>query len=1090
MKKIITSLALLMAVSSVSAQDPSAWKEGDEVSDQLQWAEYDFSVFTQPGSEGAVWQTAGEGITAFDFNEVEMFNKAEGSELYQVFWLPAGVYRFTWQGFYRGNYNPGYWDGSEQINAVVFAESVTLDEEGNIRETGRSTTSKFASIASSKNSDGRLYTTDAWDNDVSYTYNGTQYFVPNCMNGTRQYFDAGYYADNTIQVIQTEDGYVRFGIRKTGHLDGDWTIFSNFQAFYVSDAGEAVQLQIAKDEFYKALDEADDYEEVLGDFPALNGYYQEAKMEIIDKYDVDDGTVELYTEGVAAVTAVMAQFKQYYKTATSLLALVEASESLAGSTSYPGLSEFQTAISTAKAVAEDGEDEDMSKWVTTSAEDYTKALNTLAMARANYLMSKGLSADNSYNFTELINFPFFCNNEYNPTFNPETNHWEYAEEVYFGNGEKQGWDDLGESGPDDKCTYKTTTRLLLADKVTISGDTTSILKWYQTNTSGYEPYWNHKMTSAKQWATPGSRREIVQKLIGLPDGYYSLKGMCITWGNDWTNENPSNLGIYLENNGKRVESTDEVRRSGWWNYSIDDWTTVTTGMLKVEGGEAKVAFHANGFSSFTGMQLIYYGENPDFTALIQPAVNAALANAENLILNGDRTTVATILAQIPESVTGYEAYEEALKVVAEANAYITAANNYLAANDPTTSFVNLQNKYMDGSLEYNAIDQCITKTFEVYIGESTTYKDIASLVTDYNAYNHYLGLTASYAELYNAELNQLIKEQLTALGNAYADAATIEEYEKALATIYNKIVIGDLSQASESNPIDITKLIINPSFTEGQNGWEGAPAVDGGLQNAEKFNTNFNVFQTIHSLPAGAYEVRVQSYYRDGSATAAFENYWYNGSYNENVLFYANERSVPVVSIAAPLYKERSYTEYYDYVENPEEGAEPIALRRWVEEEAITDEETGEVSYTVTSWQQTIDSDGNIGEETVDNAWIYDSWVTEGEDRYFYPNSMRGGGARFANDPEAAYTNSIQVMIEDGGSLTFGLKKDTTIEGDWCLFDNFQLFYLGTAVPTGIDHIAADNAQKQIFTLSGQKLNSISQPGLYIVNGKKVYRKH
>ena len=45
---------------------------------------------------------------------------------------------------------------------------------------------------------------------------------------------------------------------------------------------------------------------------------------------------------------------------------------------------------------------------------------------------------------------------------------------------------------------------------------------------------------------------------------------------------------------------------------------------------------------------------------------------------------------------------------------------------------------------------------------------------------------------------------------------------------------------------------------------------------------------------------------------------------------------------------------------------------------------------------------------------------------------------------------TIQVMIEDGESLTFGLKKDTTIDGDWCLFDNFQLFYLGTDVPSGI----------------------------------------
>ena len=80
----------------------------------------------------------------------------------------------------------------------------------------------------------------------------------------------------------------------------------------------------------------------------------------------------------------------------------------------------------------------------------------------------------------------------------------------------------------------------------------------------------------------------------------------------------------------------------------------------------------------------------------------------------------------------------ALPPTVKRNTYINDANSYLAANDPTTLFVNLQGNYEEGSLESLALDQGITKSFEVYDGETTTYKDVAEIVTDYNAYNHYL----------------------------------------------------------------------------------------------------------------------------------------------------------------------------------------------------------------------------------------------------------------------------------------------------------------------------------------------------------------
>ncbi len=292
-----------------------------------------------------------------------------------------------------------------------------------------------------------------------------------------------------------------------------------------------------------------------------------------------------------------------------------------------------------------------------------------------------------------------------------------------------------------------------------------------------------------------------------------------------------------------------------------------------------------------------------------------------------------------------------------------------------------------------------------------------------------------------------------------------------------------LDSASESNPVEITVLLTNPSFTDGSNGWEGEPSVDETLENAEKYSTNFNVYQTIKNLPAGAYEVRVKSYYRDGYLEAAYNHYMYeeDGGYQPNVKLYANDREQDVVSIANSdaMWTTRSYTQYtfWGTNPNPSDGVTyDVELLAWMEE---TD--NGDGTYTVSSYQQYYGNEDNILIDTLDNAWIYDAWVTEDGVRYFYPNSMRGAGARFESDP-VVYQNSVQVMIEEGEDLTLGLKKETTIDGDWCMMDDFQLFYLGTETPTAIEGIATSQSQQMsaIYSIDGRQ-NGKLQRGINIV---------
>lgn len=1070
MKKLFTIISgLLFAASAMNAQN---WQQGQDVSDELEWEDYSGST-----NNGA-WKTV-NGNAAYSFNEWEMFNNPSGAEFYQIFHLPAGVYSFKVQGFYRGNYNPAYWEGTEKINAEFFAESVTLDDEtGEVKEITRSSSVKMSSIASSERTEGRLFTYDDWPNDVEYAYNGTNYYVPNSMEGTRVWFNAGYYNTNTLRVIQVNDGYVKIGLRKTDTLESDWLIFSNFHAIFENTADEAVLAILAEEDFKEALETVYNYSQTtLYQYPALQAYLEEVFSQLEDKYSSSSSADE-FKEGTDALNALLDEYKGYYLNAHALTTMIKLSENTCNTTDYAGKAAFQAAIDNAKKV-EGAEFEDGN---TTSAADYSKAFEALATARAEYAISNGQQADGSYDFTSIIAYPFFCAPQYNPTWSKEENRWIYPDEVYNGNGTLQGWNDLGESGDGDNKTYVTNTRLRLGEGVTIGADTTSVYSWYQTGTSGYEPYWNHKMTSAKQWSMPGNRREIVQNLIGLPAGYYSAKAMGITWSNDW--ENNADLGIYIQSNGQRAESKEDVKLAWWWGYDVQDWTKFSTDMVLVNDGSARVAFHANGFSSFTGMQLFYYGENPDFSKMVQQKLDEITPDIEKLVLKGDKAAVNQILSSIQMPVAGYEAYSKAIETIAEAQKYITTATNYLDTYDVSNMFATLSEKYEEGTDQKDYLTIAFLYTFDLYDGEETTYLDIAECLKDYNEYVHYLDIIDTYSLVNNDDLKTKIAEQASALKDNFSNSSALVSFEKELAAIYNKAVMADLGMenATEENPVDITTLIVNPSFTDGQKGWTGNFATDTNLQNSEAYNTNFRIEQTIHKLPAGIYQVSAQAFYRDGGLDEAYDHFWFHdtGEFIPNLKLFANKAETDVVSLCNEdaIFNERSFTEYTFIVKNTvevEEGVD-VTLRAWMEETSKIDEETGETVYTVTSLQQQLDENGLISAEPkkMDDAWIYDAWKDDGGERYFYPNSMRGGAARFSNDG-GAYNNKVTVVVPEGASLTFGLYKNETISNDWCLFDNFKLLYMGpaktTADVTGDGSVNISDVVAIINHIAGVELN-------------------
>lgn len=136
--------------------------------------------------------------------------------------LPNGKYRLSCQGFYRGKNNPA------DKNAILYANDEEtplmniLEEEGN-------------------------------------------YAVkPNNMSQAHDCFSAGLYKDNSL-IVTVVDGTLRFGVKKTAKVAGDWAIFDTFRLEYLGkvdlNAAAVAEFQKMKEEGEMLLQENSDMAE-------------------------------------------------------------------------------------------------------------------------------------------------------------------------------------------------------------------------------------------------------------------------------------------------------------------------------------------------------------------------------------------------------------------------------------------------------------------------------------------------------------------------------------------------------------------------------------------------------------------------------------------------------------------------------------------------------------------------------------------------------------------------------------------------------------------------------------------------------------
>lgn len=323
------------------------------------------------------------------------------------------------------------------------------------------------------------------------------------------------------------------------------------------------------------------------------------------------------------------------------------------------------------------------------------------------------------------------------------------------------------------------------------------------------------------------------------------------------------------------------------------------------------------------------------------------------------------------------------------------------------------------------------------------------MVERYDIYTELMSEVESEEPKYHALMEEI--------GSNYEEEGGIEDNEKLqeyIDAIKDKwaafVQYPVLETSSLDDPGNITTAIYNYSFIDpatqvaGLGGWTytrdgGNEIKTGGSEEnpaAEFYNNNsFNFYQTLKGLAEGYYQIRVQSFYRAGAAQANADSLTAEPTYGQNVKLYAKT-------------------------------------------------ESGEVATSVKNILQREDEEGSL--ETGQSATSGETVVKyAGEDEFYIPNDMTS----FCEYTEIGiYWNEVKVHLKAGETLTLGLFKDTHIDNDWTIFNNFELYYLGNdEAPDAINavEVNGEKASAAIYNLAGQRVAKAVK-GLYIMDGKKV----
>lgn len=283
-------------------------------------------------------------------------------------------------------------------------------------------------------------------------------------------------------------------------------------------------------------------------------------------------------------------------------------------------------------------------------------------------------------------------------------------------------------------------------------------------------------------------------------------------------------------------------------------------------------------------------------------------------------------------------------------------------------------------------------------------------------------------------------------------AGLLEQIEKMKTKLR---LPGGLDTASDSNPIDVTSVIMSADFGDeiGDNtiaGWTTSGGKFGEndylwVLAYESWQSKFSINQDFIGLPAGTYEVTVSGFCRNGDNQQDYD------SYQEN----------PAFSLA------------YVYAINGDSAVNTVPMAAMA-------------SYGLT-------------DESIDG--VTEFIPTGSETTYYIPGNLAAAKDMMTADVAKKWVNTVVVKVLEDGKLSIGIKKDSDLGASWVVIDDWKLTYFGANsskeasgdAATAISIVENEPVNVEFFTLDGRKATR-AQKGVIIQkttlgNGATIIKK-
>ena len=414
----------------------------------------------------------------------------------------------------------------------------------------------------------------------------------------------------------------------------------------------------------------------------------------------------------------------------------------------------------------------------------------------------------------------------------------------------------------------------------------------------------------------------------------------------WSSATDADTGetFWIPNN---MEAADEFFKAGYCNDNAVI-IAVSDGTLKI--GVRKDVTIGGDWSIFDDFALTYYGNGDDAYQLI---LDGAIANLKDYSNMGETVYTQSYL----------DAYNSAAEALKSADSKEAIKNGLRAVQEA--------GKQLEENIDLWKQFQALRQEASECAGDEHLLQEYTDPINDWATFE---------------------SEDMLAAHNM-----TNEELAAEIARV--KEMIAE-ARRHPFNGADMTNLLVNPNFSNGQTGWTKVAAAGGNVTTggpADNLcyeawnNANFDIYQIVENAPKGVYEISVQGFYRYGRGDAAF-NYYQSGTKETTpegcpVFIYLNANQTP-------------FTNVY---------GDPVQI-------------TDETFYS--------NGSNDYASHTLNDV------------KYYYPNGMVSAGIAFSN---GMFTQSAYGLVaQEGDQIRIGVKVSSNqLNDSWCIWDNFKLTYRG-----------------------------------------------